>query len=45
MQGNRVKNDEIVRLYIEEFFRKINEAERSFSAKQRLSYKERREDA
>ena len=45
MQGNRDKSDEIVRLYIEEFLAKINEAERSIYEAKRLSYKERRENA
>ena len=31
IQGKRIKNDEIVRLYIEEFFMKFDEVGRSFS--------------
>ena len=30
MQGNRMKNDETVRVYGEEFWVKINTAERSY---------------
>ena len=44
-QGKREKNDEIIHLYIEEFFQKFDKVMRSLDEAKRLSYKEHREDA